>query len=211
MDAPAALLAGFLSGGAIAMQFGAVSALLLETAITAGPRVGVSAGLGVATVDVAYAAVAVVAGAAAHAALASHEAQLRAIAAATLALIAARGLRGVVRDLSPSRPARPPVVGAARRYGSALAQYLRFLALTAINPLTIVYFASVAASVSLPGPSARVAFVIGAGAASAIWHAFLTLAAGHAGRRLTPATQRAVTIVGRLIVVGAAVRFALAI
>jgi hypothetical protein len=53
--------------------------------------------------------------------------------------------------------------------------------------------------------------VIAAGVASAIWHLLLTLAAGHAGRWLTPPIQRAVAITGRLVVLGVAVRFALAI
>jgi threonine/homoserine/homoserine lactone efflux protein len=196
---------------AVAMQFGAVSALLLETAVTAGPRRGVAAGLGVATVDLAYAAVAVVAGGAAKAALADHRPELRVAAAAMLALIALRGLAAVLRDRSPSVPGHAPVGSPARQHGSPPAHYVRFLALTTINPVTIVYFASVASSLSLAGYSARVAFVIAAGVASAIWHLLLTLAAGHAGRWLTPPIQRAVAITGRLVVLGVAVRFALAI
>jgi arginine exporter protein ArgO len=90
------------------------------------------------------------------------------------------------------------------------AQYVRFLTITTVNPLTIVSFASVAASLSLTGFLARVAFVTGVGAASASWHLSLTLAAGHAGRRITPAIQRAVSIGGRLIVLAVAMRFALA-
>ncbi len=101
-------------------------------------------------------------------------------------------------------------MGATKRSLPARDQYLRFVALTAINPLTIVYFASVATSVSLGGAPSRFAFVIGAGGASAVWHLSLTLAAGHAGRRLTPAIQRAISIVGRLVVLGIAVRLALA-
>lgn len=211
MDAPTALLDGLLSGVAIATQFGAVSALLLETAIIAGARVGVVAGLGVATVDLAFAAVAVAAGGVAHAALAGHETELRAAAAAALAIIAVGGLlsfaRGRARGYAPRADAGPP----PRKHDSPPAQYLRFLALTSINPLTIVYFASVAASLSLAGFAARVAFAVGVGAASAIWHLVLTLAAGHAGRRLTPPVQRAIAVSGRLIVLGMAVRFALAI
>jgi threonine/homoserine/homoserine lactone efflux protein len=206
-----ALLAGLLSGGGIAVQFGAVSALLVETAISAGSRSGVAAGLGVATIDLAFAAVAVVAGGEARAVLAGHGADLRAAAAVSLAVIAVRGLRSVVRAPFSSDPARAHTVSLSRRRGSLAAPYVRFLALTAINPLTIVYFASVAASLSLAGVSARLAFVIGVGVASGIWHVLLTLAAGHAGRRMTPAMQRLVAIGGRLVVFGMAVRFALAV
>lgn len=193
------------------MQFGAVSALLVETAIGAGSRSGVAGGLGVATVDLAFAAVAVVAGGEARAVLAGHGPDLRAAAAVSLAVIAVRGLRSVVRAPLSSGPAAADAVSLSHRRGSAAAPYVRFLALTAINPLTIVYFASVAASVSLAGISARLAFVIGVGVASGMWHVLLTLAAGHAGRRMTVAMQRLVAIGGRLVVLGMAVRFALAV
>lgn len=193
------------------MQFGAVSALLLEAAIVAGPRAGMAAGLGVASADLAYAAVAAVAGGAARAALTGHEAELRAVAAATLALIALRGLRKLTRRASAPPSGPGAAAGQGRRRASAAAHYVRFLALTAVNPLTIVYFASVAASVSLPDLAARIAFVTGAGGASAIWQLLPTLVGAHAGRRLTPALQRAVAISGRLVVFGMAVRFALAL
>jgi threonine/homoserine/homoserine lactone efflux protein len=211
MDAAAAVIAGFLSGLAIAMQFGAVSALLVDSAMTAGPGAGAAAGLGVATVDLAFAAVAVAAGGAARSALTGHETELKAAAAVVLAAIAMSGLRSVVRDRSPSDPGRAHVGPSPPRHGSPWAQYVRFLAITAVNPLTIVSFASVAASLSLPGFLAGAAFVGGVGVASASWHLLLTLAAGHAGRRVTPAIQRAVSVGGRLIVLAVAVRFALAI
>jgi threonine/homoserine/homoserine lactone efflux protein len=210
MDATAAVIAGLVSGLAIAMQFGAVSALLLETAMTAGPRAGAAAGLGVATVDLAFAAVAVVAGGAARAALTGHEAELNAAAAVVLAAVALLGLRSVVRGRSPAEPARAAGGLPLPRHGSPSAEYVRFLAITAVNPLTIVSFVSVAASLSLTGFLARVAFVTGVGAASAGWQLSLTLSAGHAGRRITPAVQRAVALGGRVVVLGVATRFALA-
>jgi threonine/homoserine/homoserine lactone efflux protein len=211
MNVPAALVAGLLSGGAIAAQFGAVSALLLETAVVAGPRRAAAAAIGVASVDCAYAALAVGAGAAARGVLASHEVELKAAAAPALMFIAVRGLRSIIRDPARLRAAASETtVGTTRRSPPARDQYLRFVALTAINPLTIVYFASVATSVSLGRVLSRFVFVIGAGGASVLWHLSLTLAAGHAGRRLTPAIQRAISIVGRLVVLAIAFRLALA-
>jgi threonine/homoserine/homoserine lactone efflux protein len=210
VSAGSALLAGLLAGAAIAIQFGAVSALLVEAAITAGPRAGAAAGLGVATVDLCFAALAVVAGGAARAALAGHEPELKAAAAVTLAAIAARGLRSALRGPPSDRP-RDVAGRRSRAYGSSPTLYVRFVAITTINPLTIVSFASVAASLSLTGFPARLAFVTGVGAASALWHLVLTLAAGHAGRRITPALQRAVTLTGRLVVLAVAVRLACAV
>lgn len=212
MNIPAALVAGLLSGAAIATQFGAVSALLVETAVIAGPRRAAAAGLGVASVDFAYAALAVGTGAAARAVLASHEAELKAAAALALAFIAVRGLRSIIRDPPPPGAADSGrTLGATRGSLAARDQYLRFVVLTAINPLTIVYFASVATSVSLGGMPSRLVFVIGAGGASALWHLSLALAAGRAARRLTPAIQRVISIAGRLLVLAVAVRLALAV
>src|ERR1700722_18990848 len=102
MNVSAALVAGLLAGGAIATQFGAVSALLLETAVVAGPRRAAAAGLGVASVEFIYAALAVGAGATARMFLASHEVELKAASALALMFIAVRGLRCIVRD--PARP-----------------------------------------------------------------------------------------------------------
>jgi threonine/homoserine/homoserine lactone efflux protein len=202
MDPTAALIAGLVAGLAIAMQVGAVSLLLVEEAIVAGPRAGVAAGMGVATVDFAFAVVATAAGGAAGAVLASHEAEIRLVAAATLAAIAVYGLVSIGRSDSATPAATPD----ARRPRTL---YARFLAITAANPLTIASFAAIAASLSLPGLVAGAAFVAGVGIASAGWHLALTLAAGHAGRWITPRIRRGFGIGGRLIVVAIAAHLAL--
>ena len=212
MSVPAALGAGLIVGMMIATQFGAVSALLLETAVRAGPRAGAAAGLGVASADMAYATGAVVAGGAARAGLVAHLAEVRAVAAVIVALVAVHGLWTLKRGLSRDRRAQAPTLDdVPRPFGIPSAQYLRFVGLTAINPLTIVYFGSVTASLSLSGVADGVAFLVGAGTASALWHLALSLAAGHAGRRFTPRIQRVVSIAGRLAVVVMAIRLAIAI
>jgi arginine exporter protein ArgO len=159
--------------------------------------------MGVATVDFAFAVVATAAGGAAGAALASHEAEIRLVAAAVLAAIAVHGLISIRRN---GDPATPTATLDTRRPRTL---YARFLAITAANPLTIASFAAIAASLSLPGFAAGVAFVAGVGAASAAWHLALTLAAGHAGRWITPRIRRGLGIGGRLIVVAIAAHLAL--
>ena len=200
MDATSALAAGLVAGLAIAVQVGAVSLLLVETALATAPRAAVAAGMGVATADFAFALLAAVGGGAAGAALSGHESEIRIVAGAVLAGIAVHGL------LAQSRGAETrAVVGA----GSARAQYSRFLAITAVNPLTIASFAAVAASLSLHGFTPYAAFVLGVGAASAGWHAFLTLTAAHAGRWVTPRIQRGLGIFGRLVILALAARLVL--
>jgi threonine/homoserine/homoserine lactone efflux protein len=204
MDPIAALVAGLVAGLAIAVQVGAVSLLLIEAAVIGGPRAGLAAGMGIATADFAYAVVATAAGGAAGAALSSHEVEIRVAAAATLAAIAVHGL---VRLAHARDAGAPRAIGAA---GAARTLYARFLAVTAANPLTIASFAAVAAALSLDGPAAAAAFVAGVGAASAGWHVALSLAAGHAGRWVTPRIQRGLAIGGRIVVLAIAARLALA-
>ena len=200
MDPTAALLAGLAAGIVIAMQVGAVSLLLVETAVVNGPRAGVAAGMGVATVDLAFAAVAGAAGGAAHAALSSHESEIRVVAAATLAAIAVHGL--IALRSKPPDDAPPGARGHATQFG-------RFVAITAANPLTIASFAAVAAALSLEGWTAAATFAVGVGLASGAWHLVLTLAAGHAGRWMTPRVRRGLGVGGRLLVLAIAVQFAL--
>jgi threonine/homoserine/homoserine lactone efflux protein len=205
MDPTAALIAGLAAGLAIAVQIGAVSLLLIETAIAAGPRPAVAAGLGVATVDLLFAAAAAAAGGTAGAVLAAHSTELRLVAAAVLAGIA---LTGMV-ELARKRRAEP--VGAAGgplRPGTA-GHYGRFVAITAANPLTIASFAALATSLPLGSAAAAAAFAAGAGIASAGWHVLLTVTAGHAGRRMTPRMQRGLAIGGRVAVLAIAAHLAL--
>ena len=87
-----ALLSGAGAGLAVAVQVGAVSLLVVETAMRGGSRAGVAAGMGVATADLGFAAVAAAAGGAAGAALAGHENEIRLCAAVVLAAVAVHGL-----------------------------------------------------------------------------------------------------------------------
>lgn len=239
MDPSAALLAGMAAGLAIAMQVGAVSLLLVEASVVAGPRVGVAAGMGVAAADLGFAAIAAAAGGAAGAALSSHEGEIRVVAAIVVAAIAVHGLIALAREQTePGAEARSlawyepadvcavdepsdvcavdersdvsTVDSAAASHGSApRAHFARFLAITATNPLTIASFAAVAAALSLDGPFAGAAFAAGVGIASAGWHALLTLAAGHAGRWMTWRVRRGFAVAGRLAVLAIAAHLAL--
>jgi threonine/homoserine/homoserine lactone efflux protein len=236
MEPSAALLAGLAAGLAIAMQVGAVSLLLVDAAVTAGPRAGVAAGMGVAAADLGFAIVAAAAGGAAGAALGSHEAEIGVVAAIAIAAIAVHGLAAIAREgrsgraggecapggggrsgprgETPSGPsgARPSASGArsrALRGDCPRAHFARFLAITAANPLTIASFAAVAAALSLDGPFAAAAFAAGVGLASAAWHLVLSLAAGHAGRWMTPRIRRGFAVGGRVAVLAIAAHLAL--
>ena len=213
MDPSAALVAGLAAGLAIAMQVGAVSLLLVEAAVVAGPRVGVAAGMGVATADLGFAVIAAAAGGAAGAALSSHETEIRVVAAIVVSALAVHGLIALARERERAGGGADAEDEAARA-GAAddrapRAHFARFLAITAANPLTIASFAAVAAALSLDGPAAAAAFAAGVGIASAAWHLLLTLAAGHAGRWMTPRVRTGFAVAGRLAVLAIAAHLAL--
>jgi len=201
MSPTPALGAGLIAGLAVAMQVGAVSLLLIEAAVVSGRRAGVAAGMGVATVDFGFAAVAAAASGVAGPALARYAPEIRVAGALVLAVVALYGLATLSRDGGP-----PPAVAAA---GGPRLLYARFVVITAVNPLTIASFAAVAAALSLDGPGAAAAFAAGAGAASAGWHLMLTLAAGQAGRWISPRIRRGLAIGGRLLILAIAAHLAL--
>lgn len=165
------VVSGLVTGWAIAIPIGAVGAFLVTLTARTSFRVGAAAALGIASVDGAYAATAVVAGAALSALLAPIATPLR--ISSGLVLLAIAGLTaahalatdGRARETSPMRPARA---------------FALFVAITAVNPTTVVYFAAVVLGnrqlVDTPGQGAT--FVLAAFLASASWQ--LVLAGGGA-------------------------------
>lgn len=208
MNPSTALLAGLVAGLAIAVQVGAVSLLLVETALIRGPRTAVAAGMGVATTDFLFAAVAATAGGVAGAALASHESELRTVAAAVLAAIAVHGLITLQRCGLTEDPDAGEALGPVRPPGPG-AHYAGFVAITALNPLTIVSFAAIAAALSFDSPAAAAAFAAGVGIASGGWHLVLTLGAGHAARWITSRARLGLAIASRVALLAIAAHLAL--
>jgi arginine exporter protein ArgO len=179
-------LSGLVTGWAIAVPIGAVGAFLVALTARTSFRVGSAAALGIATVDGAYALVAVLAGAAVAAALDPISGALRVTSAAVLlaiaALTAAHALTSAGRTREP-RELRPA------------AAYALFVGVTAVNPTTVVYFAAVVLGNRhlVSGPAEGAVFVVAAFVASASWQ--LSLAGGGAalGRAATGPRAHLVT------------------
>lgn len=237
---------GLAVGLGIAIPLGAIGVLLLQTGMTSGWRTAAAGGLGAAAVDLAYAAAAVAAGTAVAGALAAHTRSVQLLGAAVLALVAARGVVGLVRTgrapapaaddgatasvgtTTPSRATTPAGAGAGaltvldeRRPRGPLAvvparpapgrTFARFVALTAVNPLTVVYFVAVAAGLGerLATPPAAVAFVVGIGLASAAWQLALAATGAVLGARVSPAVRTGLSVLGYAVVGGFALALAL--
>jgi threonine/homoserine/homoserine lactone efflux protein len=202
------LVAGLLAGWGVAIPLGPLGVMIVDLGTRAGFRTAAAAAAGVATADLLYATVAAAAGAAAAAALAPHAHSLRLVSAAALAALAFVGLRAARRGQArcvagAAHPAAPD----GRRI------YLRFLALTSINPLTVAYFAALIAglpAIASASAGTKTVFVIAAGAASLSWQLVLA-GTGAALHHRLPASARLYTaLAGNALVLALALRMALA-
>lgn len=203
----AALGVGAVAGLGVAMPIGPVGVLLLREGVERGFRVALGAALGVATVDAVYATVAVLAGSSVAQAVDDHRAVVRIVATAVLVVIACWGLVGVRRQWR--------ALGAAVSDGSVsddaaevplaatpVGAWLRFVAMTAVNPMTLLTFATVAVSLvgRLGNDAARPAFVVGVAVASAAWQTVIAGSGAALGHRLSPRARLRLSAVGHGVV-----------
>ena len=190
---------GVLAGLSVAMPVGPVGVLLLRSGLVDGVRVAVAAACGIATVDVLYAVVAVAVGTPVSRVVGEHAALVRGVSAAVLVVIGIVGLVAAARRAAPD-PGQDRTTSATRTYG-------RFVALTAVNPLTAVTFTAIAVglAVQVDGAGSVAAFVVGVGLASLAWQLLLAVGSGLLGLRLPPAARTGVSVVGSLVVVLAGV------
>ena len=191
-----AFLTGILAGYGIAIPVGAIAVLIVEVGIRCGFRCASAAGAGAATADLLYAGLAVIGGAALAGVVESVDRPLRIVSAAVLVVIAVVGLRRVGRpreSVEFSIPDRRELAGT----------YARFVALTIINPTTIVYFAAVIVGLGVAeemSAAEGVLFSVGAFLASLSWQLFLAGVGALAGDRLSERAQTAAVVFGNLVI-----------
>lgn len=170
-----ALLAGLAAGLAIAMPLGAIGVLILREAILNGLRHGAAAGAGVAFVDLVYCTLAVSVGVVFAPVIRSWGAVPAVISGLVLIGLGVhqfvRGRSGIATE--PGEVPKRAVFG-------------RFVALTAINPATLLYFLALASVVTTTASSwlAPAAFVLGTGTASLAWQLGLAVVGARAGAML---------------------------
>ena len=196
------LLSGLVTGYAIAVPVGAVAALIIALSARTSWRVGAAAGLGVATVDGVYAAIAVVAGKAVSAALKPIEDVLQAVSIAALLVIA------ILTLLHALRPARASDASGARTW-TPLRAWLTFVGITAVNPATVVYFAAIVlgGTVTIDGPAQGIVFVAAAFLASASWQVFVASLGTGLGRWVSgPRGRRTTGVVAAVVIAALALK-----
>lgn len=196
-----AFLLGVAAGYGIAIPVGAIAVLIVQVGIRCGFRCAASAGAGAATADLLYALLAVTGGVALVAAVEDVGEPLRWLSAGVLAVIAVIGLTRARRAPTTTEAALPR----PREYALT---YARFLGLTVINPLTVVYFAAIVLGLGLAAEltaGAAVSFVAGAFLASLSWQLLLAAVGALAGRRLPPRFAVGAAIAGNLLIFAMAV------
>jgi arginine exporter protein ArgO len=198
----AALVAGVVAGYGVAVPVGAIAALLISLTARTSLRVGAAAALGVASADATFATIAVIGGAALAGLIAPITTPLHWVAAVVLLGLAAR--TAVTAWRHHREGATPKPVGGLSTPGRA---YLGLLALTLLNPTTIVYFgALVLGRLAFAGPTEAVLFVTGVVAASASWQLLLAGGGSLVGRALTgPRGRLATALVSSAVIAALAV------
>ncbi len=182
------------------MPLGGVGTLLIREGLTRGFRLAAAGAAGVASTDAVYCAAAVVTGGAIAARLDAYRAAFLIAAGALLVALSLRQLLGATSHAAPTTGVESP--------GSAARTYSRFVVLTAVNPLTLVYFVALGAGVATAAPSwvGPAAFIVAAGAASLAWQLLLAGIGAYSGRLLGTRATRAIGVIasGLVAALGAA-------
>ena len=173
---PALALRGFVLGFTIAAAVGPISLLVIRRTLAEGQRYGLVSGLGVATADATYGAIAA----------------FGLVGGVFLLWLAWRTIR--------SSPTEPATVTTARRgYAGA---YLSILGLTLANPMTILSFGALFAGLGVTsGATAGAALVvIGVLLGSTTWWIVLTTAVATLRGRITPEWLHRINVVSGVII-----------
>jgi len=191
------LLRGLALGFAIAAPVGPIGVLCIRRTLADGRLIGFVSGLGAATADAFYGAVAAFGLTVVADLLAGQRIWVRLFGGLFLCVL---GLRTLLRRpmARPTRTTTGVRRGIAGAYGSTLA-------LTLTNPATILSFAAIFAGLGLAGSAGRAAaalLVFGVFLGSALWWLILSGGVGLLRARFDARAMRAVNIGSGLMLLG---------
>lgn len=170
---------GMIVGLTLAVPVGPISLVCIHRTVAGGRLHGIFSGLGVATSDSFYAAVAFLGLTAVSGMIIGHQTAFRLVAGIALVLVGIQVFRSVPSAVRES----------AKDPESYIRDYLSLLAIAAANPLTIIFFITI-----LPGFGvvahgttliAAVPFVAGVFLGSAVWWIILCSSLGSVRSRLS--------------------------
>jgi len=199
-------VAGVVAGLAVAMPIGAVGSYLVGLGARERIPVAAAAALGVASVDGGYAVAAALGGAGLQDLLDEAFDWLQWVAVIVLAAVAGRTLHHAVRRYRGNGSRNLGRLGGL----TPARAYISLVAVTALNPATVITFAAVVIgrshSADDAGWQAVALFAIGAFVASAIWQLLLTGGGNLLGRLLSGRRgQLGISVCSALIMLGLAV------
>jgi threonine/homoserine/homoserine lactone efflux protein len=191
-----AALAGAIAGYAIAIPVGAIAVLIIHTALSNGLRQGLAAGAGAATADLIYATIAALAGAGVAAFVGPLVPPLRVVGGLALVAIGIYGLMTAWQSRDRDTGAHLP---AHRAHGRT---FLAVLALTLLNPATVIYFAALTVGLPFLGDiTERLVFAGAAFVASLSWQWLLAIFGAALGRGAGHRLRLPTAIFGNIIVI----------
>lgn len=177
----ATFLRGLIIGFSIAAPVGPIGVLCIRRTLADSRAIGFASGLGAATADALYGAVAAFGLSLVTNALVEQRLWLQVVGGIFLLYLGVRTWMAVPRDAS----------GTAVSPGGLAAAWASTFALTLTNPTTIISFAAIFAGLGLgrnvSGYGAASLMVLGVFIGSAIWWLFLSLGVGLVRSSLTPA------------------------
>jgi threonine/homoserine/homoserine lactone efflux protein len=196
---------GFMAGLALAIPVGPMAIMLINTTISRGLRHGVVGALGMATVDGTYALTVFVVGGLVASALASFKLAFGLIGALILLVL---GFQTAYKNLKLLR-AGGSIEGKTAEQGSIGKTFGTFVAATAVNAPTALYFLAIAPNVANMGypvsPLTTAVFVVSVFIGSLIWQEGLVFT-GLAIRGITTNRFRAwIGFVGGLLILALAI------
>ena len=191
---PTLFVRGLVLGFTIAAAVGPISLLVIRRTLAEGRLVGIVSGMGVATADGTYGAIAAFGLTAVTDLLVDWRRALGLVGGTFLLWLAWRTFRSVPGEAATTND------GNGRR--ALPGAYLSTLGLTLTNPMTILSFAALFVGLGVTGGDAGGAtlLTLGVFAGSAAWWVVLVTAVGAFRSRLTPTGLRRVNIVSGLII-----------
>ena len=191
---PALFVRGVVLGFTIAAAVGPISLLCIRRTLAEGRLVGIVSGLGVATADATYGAVAAFGLTAVTDLLVDWRRALGVVGGTFLLWLAWRTFKSV--------PSETATAGNGEGRRGLPGAYLSTLGLTLTNPMTILSFAALFVGLGVTGGDAVGAtlLTLGVFTGSAMWWVVLVTAVGAFRSRLTPTGLRRVNIVSGLVI-----------
>jgi threonine/homoserine/homoserine lactone efflux protein len=210
--APELYVRGMAIGFAVAFALGPIGLLVIRRTIERGWSYGLASGVGVATADAAYGAIAAFGLTAVTEVLVGIDRPLGIIGGAVLVVLSVRGMLEALRERRPPASSVPPdpletaapVASPPRdgRIDHRVAAWATMVGLTLTNPTTILSFAALFASIGAGtgGAVGAAAVVAGVFTGSVAWWILLTAAIAGLRARLTAGVVRALNVASSLVI-----------